>query len=276
MDPIGGPHISSTSPPRISSARWHATRPAIDRPQLRHLGPAPIDRVRAPRMERASRWRVRRIRHRAGQHDPRPPGREVDLRHGRAQRQRVRVGRPREDLLRRAVLDDTAEVQHRGLLAELLDHRQVVRDQHVGEPAFAPELGDELEDPRLHRDVERARRLVEDQHPGLDRERAGDRHALALAARELVRVAPGHLGIEADLGQQRSDPIVDLRSRNDPRGPAGVRRSSSRSSRAGRATSSGPGTRSARRAGTREAPGSSPRPRLRPGGSRPRSPRRAA
>ena len=37
--------------------------------------------------------------------------------------------------------------------------------------------------------VERAERLVEQQHARLDRERAGERHALALAARELRRVA---------------------------------------------------------------------------------------
>ena len=37
--------------------------------------------------------------------------------------------------------------------------------------------------------VERAERLVEQQHPRLDRQRAGERHALALAAGELVRVA---------------------------------------------------------------------------------------
>ncbi len=43
------------------------------------------------------------------------------------------------------------------------------------------------------RDAERRGRLVEDQHLGAEIDRAGDRHALALAAREradrLVRVA---------------------------------------------------------------------------------------
>ena len=37
--------------------------------------------------------------------------------------------------------------------------------------------------------VERAERLVEQQHLGLDGERPGERHALPLAARELRRVA---------------------------------------------------------------------------------------
>jgi hypothetical protein len=114
------------------------------------------------------------------------------------------------------VLHDPAEVQHRGLLTELLDHREVVRDQHVREPAIAAELGDELEDARLDRDVQRARRFVEDQHPWFDRERASDRHALALAARELVRVTVGHLGVEADLDEQLRDARVDLSSRDDP------------------------------------------------------------
>ena len=40
-----------------------------------------------------------------------------------------------------------------------------------------------------HPRVERAERLVEQQHLRLDGERAGERHALALAARQLGRVA---------------------------------------------------------------------------------------
>ena len=42
-----------------------------------------------------------------------------------------------------------------------------------------------------HGRVERAERLVEQQHARLDRERAGERHALALAARELRGIAIG-------------------------------------------------------------------------------------
>ena len=48
-----------------------------------------------------------------------------------------------------------------------------------------------------HPRVERAERLVEQQHLGLDRERPGERHALALAARELRRVAVGE-AVEVD------------------------------------------------------------------------------
>ena len=49
--------------------------------------------------------------------------------------------------------------------------------------------------------VERAERLVEQQHLGLDRQRAGERHALALAARELRRVAVGEAAQVHELEQ---------------------------------------------------------------------------
>ena len=64
-----------------------------------------------------------------------------------------------------------------------------------------------LQDLRLHRDVERGGRLVGDQQIGLVGERHRDHHALALAARQLVRIArEPACGIgDADLGQQLDD-----------------------------------------------------------------------
>ena len=62
----------------------------------------------------------------------------------------------------------------------------------------------QLEDLRLDGDVERGGRLVGDQQVGLVGERHGDHHALALAARELMREgAEPLLGLaDADLVQQ--------------------------------------------------------------------------
>jgi hypothetical protein len=65
-------------------------------------------------------------------------------------------------------------------------------------------------DPPLHRlelaldlppqgHVEGAERLVEEQHGRLDRQRPGERHALALPARELVHPAAGE-AVEPDQG----------------------------------------------------------------------------
>src|SRR5690606_34883322 len=47
--------------------------------------------------------------------------------------------------------------------------------------------GEELEHARLHRDVERARRLVGDEEPGLERDRPRETRTLALATAQLVR-----------------------------------------------------------------------------------------
>ena len=57
---------------------------------------------------------------------------------------------------------------------------------------------EQVEDLRLHRDVERRDRLVADDQLRVDRERARDADALALAAGELVREAVVVLGVEAD------------------------------------------------------------------------------
>ena len=77
---------------------------------------------------------------------------------------------------------------HADAVGDLAHDAEVVGDEqhrHV-EPAL--QLGEQLQDLRLHRHVERRRRLVGDEEVGLVGERHGDHHALALAAGELVRI----------------------------------------------------------------------------------------
>src|SRR5262249_40037192 len=115
----------------------------------------------------------------------------------REQRARVRVPRLAEQALRLALLDDLAEVHHRDAVGEVADHAEVVGDEEVGEAELALEVAQEVQDLRLDRDVERRGRLVADEHARADGERARDADALALPARELVRIAPDLPGIEA-------------------------------------------------------------------------------
>ena len=84
----------------------------------------------------------------------------------------------------------------------MADDRQVVRDEEVGEAALLLQLVQQVQDLRLHRDVERAGRLVEHDQVRVERQRAGDRDALPLPAGELVRVAVEVLPAEPDLLQQ--------------------------------------------------------------------------
>src|SRR5438552_18333151 len=113
--------------------------------------------------------------------------------------------RVREDVLDGPRLDDAPEVHHRDLVADVADDAEVVADEEVREVELALERLEEVEDLRLHRDVERARGLVEHDELGVERERARDADALALAAAELVREAVRVVGGQADLLRQLAD-----------------------------------------------------------------------
>ncbi|BBK40999.1 hypothetical protein STVA_10190 [Allostella vacuolata] len=125
------------------------------------------------------------------------------------------MGRLAEHLLDRALLDDAAEVHDRDALAHLADHGQVVADEEVGEAVPGAQLGQEVQDLRLDRHVERRGRLVQHQQLGSERQGAGDAHPLLLPARQLVRVAVQEIARQADIGQQRRDPLAQRPTAGD-------------------------------------------------------------
>ena len=115
-------------------------------------------------------------------------------------------------------------------------------------PSSRLQVHQQVEDLRLDRPVERGDRLVEHEQLGFDHERAGDADALTLTAGELVRVAPLVLGDRARPARTpraRACAISSLR----PAMRSGSAHDRTRASCAGRATSTGPGTRSAPGAG---------------------------
>ncbi len=78
-------------------------------------------------------------------------------------------------------------------------------------PSSLLQVGEQVDDLRLDRNVERRDRLVADDQVGAGRERAGDADALALAARELVReAARRRRAAGRTCVQQRRNPVVDL------------------------------------------------------------------
>ena len=100
------------------------------------------------------------------------------------------------------MLDDDPVAQDDHVIGERPHHFQIVADEQVGEIVPPLQLAQEIDDLRLHRHVERARRLVEHDEFGLEHQRPGDGDALPLAARELVRIALHGLGIEPDLDER--------------------------------------------------------------------------
>ena len=122
----------------------------------------------------------------------------------------------------RADLGDAAGIHDGDPVRRLGDHAHVVGDEHDGGAVLAPEALQERDDLRLHRDVERGRRLVGDDELGLGAERERDHDALAHAAGELVRIAVDAplRRRDADLGEQRDRALA----RAAPAESAGVGR----------------------------------------------------
>ena len=70
---------------------------------------------------------------------------------------------------------------------ERRDDAEIVRDEQQRHVEVAAKFGDERENFRLDRDVERGRRLIREQEPRPRHERERERHALAHAAGEFMR-----------------------------------------------------------------------------------------
>ena len=93
--------------------------------------------------------------------------------------------------------------------ANLRRGRQVVGDHEDPEAAPA-QLVQQRQDPGPDRDVEHRHRLVGHQQPGSSTSAAGDRHPLALPARQLVRVAVhvSSAGARPDARPARPGPLA--------------------------------------------------------------------
>ncbi len=90
-------------------------------------------------------------------------GRRVGHRQRADQTARVGMARRGEQLVDRRMLRDPAGVHHEHVVAELRDDAQVVRDEQHRHAVLVLQRAQQLEDLRLHGDVERRRRLVGDQ-----------------------------------------------------------------------------------------------------------------
>ena len=100
----------------------------------------------------------------------------------------VGMARGVDHLAHRPDLDDAPGIHHRDTVRGLGDHAHVVGDEHHRRAALGAEALEERDDLRLDRDVERGGGLIGDEQTRLGGERERDDHALAHAARELVRI----------------------------------------------------------------------------------------
>ena len=184
---------ASRRPSKGGASAWHRSR------AYRHRG-----------REGAAGRRVDEVGRASG--DGSQPGVRCRLDRRDALQQRLGVGHPDvgEQRLRRRPFDDPTGVHHDDVVGVSGDHAEVVGDEHDRHVAVAALLADEVEDLRLHRDVERRRRLVGEQQLRSAGEGDGDHHPLTHPAGQLVRVLAhpprrlrdAHIGEQA-LGRRR-------------------------------------------------------------------------
>ena len=146
-------------------------------------------RIRTARMELATARRVDEARRRPRDRAQPLGARRVETRDRLQEPPRVRMLRLREQHLARRLLEHAARVHDGDVVAHLRDHAEIVRDEDDRGPEVVAQRLDELQHLRLHRHVERRRRLVGDEDVGAERKRHRDHRALAHAARHLVREA---------------------------------------------------------------------------------------
>ncbi len=135
-----------------------------------------------------------------------------------------------EDLVERSLLDDPPRVHHQHPVGDLGDDAEVVGDEDRRQAALAVEPLEQGQDLRLDGDVERRRRLVGDQHLGLERQRHRDHRPLAHAAGEFVRVGVDPLlGVgDPDRVEHLDGELARLRACRSSRGGRGSPRRSGR------------------------------------------------
>src|SRR5262249_3301328 len=165
--------------------------------EFRPFGLTAHDSNRASGMEWAARWRIERTRHLSAQDDPFALGARRGHRNGREKRAAIGVPRICEQSFVRSDLDDAAEMHHRNAVGNVLHHPEIVRNEYVSQPKPPLQVAQEIEHLRADGDIERRYRLVADDELRLDRKRARNRNALALATGEFVRITARQARLEA-------------------------------------------------------------------------------
>ena len=98
------------------------------------------------------------------------------------------MARIAEDIFSRSAFDDPGGVHDVHAIRVARHDAEIVGDDHDGDAEPPRQILHQLQDLRLDGHVERGRRLVGDQQLGIAGKADGDHHALAHAARELMRI----------------------------------------------------------------------------------------
>ena len=119
----------------------------------------------------------------------------------------IGVLRPAEHFVGRGLFDHGARIHDADAIAAGGDQPQIVRDVQKAGGIAAAQFGDQIEHCRLDGDVEAGGGFVEQQQRRAGQQRHGDHHALLLATRQLMRIAPQDVTRRQASVHQRSSPL---------------------------------------------------------------------
>src|SRR5581483_6134513 len=109
----------------------------------------------------------------------------IGKRYRRVKRLRIRVRGLRRHRVGRTGLHHTTRIEDDHPVAQMTDDIEIVGDEQIAQRELTLKLLQEVENLRLHREIESARRLVEDDELGREHEGSCDRDALPLTPGKL-------------------------------------------------------------------------------------------
>ena len=115
-----------------------------------------------------------------------------------------------EDLVAGGQFDDPAKVHHGNPVADVFNHREIMGNEQQGNACLIAQVLQQVDDLRLHRNVERGNRFIAHDHVRLQRDCAGDADPLALSTGELVRIFPAGFRVESDPLHEGGYPAFDF------------------------------------------------------------------
>src|SRR5256885_2454919 len=84
--------------------------------------------------------------------------------------------------------DNFSQVHHQDSLRDVFHHREIVRNKEVSDATLLLQILKEVDDLRLHRNVQRADWLITHYQLRFDGQGSGDADALTLTAAEFMRI----------------------------------------------------------------------------------------
>src|SRR5438445_8306075 len=146
--------------------------------QLRPIVTTAVVGEGAARMKSAAGGRIYRVRH-LTRHRLALSAGHLDARDRVEQQARIRVARCCKEPLGSSDFDEPPEIHDTDAVRHLIDDREIMRDEQIGQTELALQILHQVEDLRLDRDVEGRSRFVADEEFRVRGKGARDRDALA-------------------------------------------------------------------------------------------------